>query len=131
MLYTCGVTEYKKIMQKITLRNNSKEINHLAWGMIKKGDVPTWAEAVRAAINALGIKQKLDSGRTEFSFTKKSTGEIRKAHGTRNLKLIPVTYHPKSGSAKPKSETTNAIPFFDLDKMGWRSFCANTIVEAA
>jgi len=61
------------------------------------------------------LKERLRQGVVEFYFHKVG-GELRIAMGTRDLSRIPVSGHPKGGSA-PSSVTT----FFDLEKSAWRS----------
>lgn len=62
------------------------------------------------------LKTRLRLGSINFSFQKKD-GTIRKAYGTLLMSEIPEDQHPKSGAeASPK-----VIPFFDLEKLGWRS----------
>lgn len=56
----------------------------------------------------------------------KSDGDVRRMRCTRDFKMIPESMHPKSNSAKRKS---NSIPAFDLDKMEWRSFVPERIVK--
>lgn len=62
------------------------------------------------------LKEKLRTGPINFSFQKKD-GTIRNAYGTLLMSEIPDDQHPKSGSeSSPK-----VIPFFDLEKLAWRS----------
>ena len=61
------------------------------------------------------LKDRLRQGVVKFYFHKDG-GEHRIAQGTRDLSRIPVSAHPKGGSA-PSSVTT----FFDLEKSAWRS----------
>jgi hypothetical protein len=61
------------------------------------------------------LKDRLRQGVVKFYFHKVG-GELRIAMGTRDLSRIPVSGHPKGGSA-PSSVTT----FFDLEKSAWRS----------
>jgi hypothetical protein len=61
------------------------------------------------------LKDRLRQGVVKFYFHKVG-GELRIAMGTRDLSRIPVSGHPKGGSA-PSSVTT----FFDLEKNAWRS----------
>jgi len=64
---------------------------------------------------------------TSFTFVKVSTGEIREAVGTRNLKNIPAEKHPKKKSENP-TLNINAIPYFDANKEAWRSFKPHTLL---
>lgn len=58
--------------------------------------------------------EQMKNGVAEFSFRKKD-GTIREAHGT--LKVDASEYTFKGGHASPK-----VVPFWDCDKLQWRSF---------
>ena len=103
----------------------TSELNFLAHGIKKKENVD-WATAMKIAYQAMKVKNAMRDGVVEFSFTKKSTGEVREARGTVRLDLIPGTAHPK-GNRPPAA--TNTVAFYDLDKNGWRSFAAITLIE--
>lgn len=61
------------------------------------------------------LTEKLDNGTVRFAFEKVG-GNLRIALGTRSLSMIPSQFHPKG---KRKVDVT--LPYFDLEKMCWRS----------
>ncbi len=117
---------------KISIKTHGSQINHLAWGAIKRfkanGKTLTWKDAFAFAVDALNMKSRLSSGVVNFSFVKVSTGEVRAAVGTRDLANIPTEFHPKGTSTKP--ETTNVVSYFDLDAAGWRSFDITNLIPS-
>ena len=64
----------------------------------------------------IGMLAEGDHG-VVITFTKKD-GTVRKMKCTRSAKLIPEDQQPKHSDDK----TTGAIPVFDLESQGWRSF---------
>lgn len=64
----------------------------------------------------VGMLAEGDFG-VEITFTKKD-GTLRKMKCTRSVKLIPEDQQPK----KPDEKTLGAIPVYDLESCGWRSF---------
>lgn len=64
----------------------------------------------------IGMLAEGDQG-TIITFTKKD-GTVRKMKCTRNSNLIPADQLPKKTEDRP----TGAIPVFDLEAQGWRSF---------
>ena len=64
----------------------------------------------------IGMLAEGDAGAI-ITFTKKD-GTVRKMKCTRNSNLIPEDQLPKKSEDKP----TGAIPVFDLEAQGWRSF---------
>lgn len=57
----------------------------------------------------------------------KKDGTIRVMRCTTNLKNIPEEKHPK-GTGTPSSNTVKKV--FDMDKMEWRSFRVDSLIEA-
>lgn len=64
----------------------------------------------------IGMLAEGDHG-VEITFTKKD-GTSRKMKCTRSAKLIPEDQQPKNAD----TSTSGAIPVFDLEANGWRSF---------
>jgi hypothetical protein len=64
----------------------------------------------------IGMLSEGDHG-VEITFTKKD-GTLRKMKCTRSAKLIPEDQQPKNSDDK----TVGAIPVYDLESSGWRSF---------
>ena len=112
---------------KINIRTHAKQLNHLAWGAKKRHGL-TWKEAMKFAFDSLRIKERMAKEVVSFAFIKLSTGEVRKANGTRNFDLIPADKHPKE--SKPSKDTTNTVKFFCVDKGEWRSFDISQLTPA-
>lgn len=56
----------------------------------------------------------------------KKDGTERVMKCTRNLGMIPESFHPK-GTDKKQSE--DVFPVFDLDAQGWRSFRIDSVIS--
>ena len=79
-----------------------------------------WFESFRDALN---------NGFARFTYYKKD-GTTRTALGTRSSVLIPTDKLPKgdmSDGAAIWEDSAKAIPYFDIDKKGWRSMRIDTI----
>ena len=70
-----------------------------------------WYESFRDAMN---------NGMARFVY-RKADGTTRIALGTRSAALIPVEKQPK-GAMSDTENDVKAFPYFDLEKMEWRSF---------
>lgn len=66
----------------------------------------------------------LSDSNVTITFTKKD-GTERTMKCTRNTAFIPTEQLPKEGSTEP----TSAVPVFDLDAQGWRSFIPSNIIR--
>ena len=98
---------------------------------IKKEDGFDFGTAQSKAWDVARLLENLyNDGFASFTFAKVSTGEIRKAKGTRNLKIIPIKKHPKKKSENP-TINIKAIPYFDANKNEWRSFKPHTLLSNA
>lgn len=62
----------------------------------------------------------MKQGIVEFMFRKKSTGKMRKAHGTLKRDLIPPEAQRKRG--RPKKRPEDLVIYYDTDKKAIRSF---------
>ena len=62
----------------------------------------------------------MKQGVVEFMFRKKSTGKMRKAHGTLKRDLIPPEAQRKRG--RPKKRPEDLVIYYDTDKKAIRSF---------
>lgn len=71
-----------------------------------------WFESFRNALN---------NGFARFTYYKKD-GSTRTALGTRSSLLIPLDKVPNTYNTDEIKDTAKAIPYFDLEKMEWRSF---------
>jgi len=71
------------------------------------------------------LKARLAGGVVSFTFTKLD-GDDRPASGTTAIELIPLAFRP---IASGRRQSPDSIPYFDLDKMGWRSCKADRIVS--
>ena len=70
-----------------------------------------WYESFRDALN---------NGMARFVY-RKADGTTRIALGTRSSAFIPTDKLPK-GALSDTENDTKAFPYFDLEKMEWRSF---------
>jgi hypothetical protein len=70
------------------------------------------------------IVSLLSDSNVTITFTKKD-GTERIMKCTRNSAFIPTELLPKEGSTEP----TSAVPVFDLDAQGWRSFIPSNIIR--
>ena len=70
-----------------------------------------WFESFRDALN---------NGFARFTYYKKD-GTFRRTLGTRSAALIPADKLPK-GAMSDTENDVKAFPYFDLEKMEWRSF---------
>lgn len=70
------------------------------------------------------VRDKLHQGIVFFTYNKKD-GTFREARGTTSFNIIPEEFTP----------TTNATPqeglirYFDLDKMAWRAFRMENLLD--
>ena len=82
------------------------------------------ASSLRGAWWFETFREALNNGMARFVY-RKADGTIRTALGTRSAALIPAEKLPK-GDMSDKVEILDngvkAIPYFDLEKMEWRSF---------
>lgn len=67
-----------------------------------------------------------ESGVVEFTFVKKN-GETRHAKGTTNPVILEMEGATPKGAGYELSDET--IRYYDLEKGGWRSFCADSLVS--
>ena len=96
--------------------------------ILAKQEVPigtrprTWSENVKYAWWFIDFRNRLSQGFATFSFFKKD-GSIREARGTLFMPLIPLDKWPKEKDPYTVHSTPyTTFPFFDLDKLEWRSF---------
>lgn len=66
------------------------------------------------------LVELMKQGIVEFIFTKKSTNQRRKAHGTLKRDLIPQEFQRKKG--RPKKRPEDLVIYYDIDKGDIRSF---------
>lgn len=76
-------------------------------------------------MNREQIIEELKTGIKKFSFTKVD-GTIREAQGTRNIDIITEADALPKGVVK---DTDNVIRYYDVDKVGWRSFKVDNFIE--
>ena len=62
----------------------------------------------------------MKQGIVEFLYKKKSTGKMRKAHGTLKRDLIPPEAQRKRG--RPKKRPEDLVIYYDTDRKDIRSF---------
>ena len=66
------------------------------------------------------LVELMKKGIVYFLFKKKSTGKLRKAHGTLKRDLIPPEAQRKRG--RPKKRPEDLVIYYDTDKKAIRSF---------
>ena len=69
--------------------------------------------------------RNLLNGIVYFKF-RKMNGEVRVAHGTVNMQLIPSEKHPV-GTDKNLSD--EVVRYYDFTKSAWRSFRKDTFIQ--
>lgn len=81
-------------------------------------------------MNIENLQKKLSNEIVSFKFTKKD-GTIREAKGTTNKEIIEkdfgIEYLPKGTKEIKYSE--NVTRYFDVDKLGWRSFQNDSLID--
>ena len=115
-------------MRKNTLQ---KAVMTQAHQMFRNNPELGWVRILKhshylASYARMAIKKDLRDTVVNFEFLK-ADGSIRIAKGTTDLCHIPSVDHPTSypRAIKPESGATS---YYDLDKMGWRSFSKSSIV---
>lgn len=74
------------------------------------------------------LKEKLDNGIVEFTYTKKN-GEARNARGTRcfgEKSIVGENFVKVKGTG---TEKTGALSYWDLDKEAWRSLTNDSLIS--
>ena len=71
------------------------------------------------------LVSELENGIVKFFFQKVG-GDLRIAHGTKQLSNIPTEHQP-AGVRIPR----NAVTFFDVTKQAWRSVSRESVVWKA
>ena len=82
------------------------------------------AFALRSAWWYESFRDAMNNGMARFVY-RKADGTTRIALGTRSAALIPADKLPKgdmSNGAAEMEDSIKAFPYFDLEKMEWRSF---------
>jgi len=81
-------------------------------------------------VNAIDFAETLGVGLYNIEF-EKADGTLRQMVCTRSTELIPAEFAPKS--ARTITESTTAVPVFDVVKQEWRSIRPSFIrtMEAA
>lgn len=80
------------------------------------------ASSLRGAWWFESFREAMNNGMARFTYYKKD-GTFRRTLGTRSPLLIPADKLPKCPQDNDEwEERAEAIPYFDLDKMEWRSF---------
>lgn len=102
---------------------DKSKLFRIAHSILKRTQVGSFSEALRLAWKAIKIYAGMLMGEVTFTF-RKANGEIRKAVGT----LCNVDYHPTSGGNNRKERPAETICFWDVEKHGFRSFNASTLL---
>ena len=100
--------------------------------VLQKGDEDVKFEksfALKTAWRFESFRDALANGFARFTYYKKD-GTTRTALGTRSSVLIPTDKLPKCPQDNEEwEERDKAIPYFDLEKMEWRSFSVLNFVS--
>ena len=59
----------------------------------------------------------------------KANGEKRTMICTRNMRMIPVEFHPKDSEYKSHNKNDEQVRVFDFEKSAWRSFKASSVIS--
>lgn len=78
------------------------------------------ASSLRGAWWFESFREAMNNGMARFVYLK-ADGTTRIALGTRSAALIPFDKWPK-GPLSDTEDDVKAFPYFDLEKMEWRSF---------
>ncbi|MDE6007717.1 MAG: SH3 beta-barrel fold-containing protein [Muribaculaceae bacterium] len=104
------------------MKVNKSKLFKIAHAILRKAQVSTWSEALKAAWKAMKVYTRMLTGRVEFTF-RKVNGEVRKAVGT----LYDLNYVAK-GSGGNADKNADVICFWDCEKQSFRSFKAITLI---
>ena len=106
------IKKLRRLMRRANyLRNEHPANGNMAFALRSAW----WYEAFREAMN---------NGMARFVY-RKADGTTRIALGTRSAALIPADKLPKgdmSDGTAEMEDNIKAFPYFDLEKMEWRSF---------
>jgi len=91
-----------------------------------KWQVESVSVAFKKAWETEKKRMKMSVSVIQVVFLKKD-GTIAFRHATRNPELIPVEKQPKKVSEYLGG---TALPYFDVDKGEWRSFCVSGIITS-
>lgn len=104
------------------MKINKSKLFKIAHAILRKAQVATWSEALKAAWKAVKVYTQMLVGNAEFSF-RKVNGEIRKAIGT----LHDLDYTAK-GTGTSSDKNADVICFWDVEKQAFRSFKSVTLI---
>lgn len=104
------------------MKVNKSKLFKVAHAILRKAQVSTWSEALKAAWKAMKVYTKMLTGTVEFTF-RKVNGEVRKAVGT----LSDLNYVAK-GTGNQSDKNADVICFWDCEKQSFRSFKAITLI---
>lgn len=105
------------------MKVNKSKLFKIAHAILRKSQVSTWSEALKAAWKAVKVYTKMLVGTVEFTF-RKVNGEIRKAIGT----LHDLDYTAKGTGSSDPDKNADVICFWDVEKQAFRSFKSVTLI---
>ncbi len=110
--------------QRAKNTTNNSRVMHMAHKLLESFPGLSWSEILKLAWQFYYLRRMLQSGIVKFTYLKISIGvvlgEIRHARGTLHPELIPAEHQPKNSPNYEPNYST--ISYYDLDKLGWRSF---------
>lgn len=104
------------------MKVNKSKLFKVAHAILRKAQVSTWSEALKAAWKAMKVYTRMLTGKVEFTF-RKVNGEVRNAVGT----LHDLNYVAK-GTGANTDKNADVICFWDCEKQSFRSFKAITLI---
>lgn len=104
------------------MKVNKSKLFKIAHAILRKGQVETFSQALKAAWKAVKIYTRMLVGTVEFTF-RKVNGEIRKAVGT-----LHELYYTAKGTGTSNDNNADVICFWDVEKQAFRSFKSVTLI---
>ena len=84
------------------------------------------ADAMKKAWAVMKLEKAMTNKVVTFWYIKKTTGELREAHGTTD----PHRYHYESTGTGRKGDFANCVQYWDTEKQGFRMFKTYNFVKA-
>lgn len=96
-----------------------------AWLLVRVKKM-SMSDSMKMAWKVYKLRQKGLSGKVEFDYIKKSTGELRHAIGTFDIKQMSKDASTFSNNSS--AYTPLQIRYYDIEKGGWRSCMEDNLV---
>lgn len=112
-------------MINVSFNHKMSKLMTNAWMLVKQRNL-TLSAAMKLAWKVYNLREKGLEGQVEFDYIKKSTGELRHAVGTFNLKQMPKD--ASTFSQNSSVYTPMQIRYYDIEKQGWRSCTEDNLI---